>query len=233
MKSLYCAKGTNQPLPVMVGIKPPLSHEHWLNYARMKRCIELKADLGWGEYELRQILRQGNVWSDFPIKGCKLVGTEFKLGDEAQRVDILYIRNDGGLLPCELKIGGTALDTHGQLIRYIADLHFQDINLDCIRCYRKKFTNTVLDATAKDIPGDTFDEFIKKNHIKDRSVRILPKTGIIMYECFKPQLLEAVRYLNEYCGFSIRLIQIKAFVADDWNKDMEDYLFRIDFSDVQ
>ena len=54
-----------------------------------------------------------------------------------------------------------------------------------------------------------------------------------MDEDFKPQLVKAVRYLNECCGFWIRLVQIKAFVADDWNPDMEKYGFRMDFTDVQ
>jgi hypothetical protein len=53
-----------------------------------------------------------------------------------------------------------------------------------------------------------------------------------MDEDFKPQLLEAVRYLNKCCGFSIRLIQIEAFVANAWNRNMEEYGFRMDFTDV-
>ena len=74
---------------------------------------------------LNWFFRGANIWPDFPEKGYRLVGVEFKAGDEEQRVDILYIRDDGALLPCELKIGGTSRDTHGQLIRYIADLQFQ------------------------------------------------------------------------------------------------------------
>ena len=54
-----------------------------------------------------------------------------------------------------------------------------------------------------------------------------------MDEGFKPQLLKAIRYLNEYCGFSIRLIQIEAFVDDNWNSHMTQYKFRVDFTDVQ
>ncbi len=232
-KSIYCVKDPNMDYKFMFGIKP-YEDKYWSDYGSMKCPVGLKKDLGWSEDELKQILRKGNIWQDFPAKGYTLVGAEFKPGDEDQRVDILYIRNDGGLLPCELKIGGKSLDTHGQLIRYIADLYFQDVNLAWVRKYHKeKFLCKIEDDLAQRLQKERFENFITDNYIKDRSVRILPKSGVIMDECFKSQLRNAVRYLNEYCGFSIRLIQVETFVADDWNKEMEDYLFRIDFTDVQ
>ena len=195
-----------------------------------------KTDLGWKEdKQLISIFRRGNIWQDFPAKGYTLVGADFKLGDENQRVDILYIRNDGGLLPCELKIGGRSLDTHGQLIRYIADLHFQEeeVNLAWVQKYHQNFLDTISNSATKHIQDDTFEKFITDNSIEDRFVRVLPRSGVIMDECFKSQLRNAVRYLNEYCGFAIRLIQIETFVADDWSSEKEKYLFRIDFTDVQ
>lgn len=232
-KSIYFIKDPNMPRDFMFGVEPSSLCENWADYACLKRRIGLKADLGWGENQLKQVLRQGNIWQDFPAKGYTLVGAEFKPGDEDQRVDILYIRNDGGLLPCELKIGGESFDTHGQLIRYIADLYFQDVNLTWVQKYHQKFLGTISNSATRHIQGDTFERFITNNGIEDRFVRVLPRSGVIMDEYFKPQLLKAVRYLNEYCGFSIRLIQVEAFVADEWNKEMADYLFRIDFTDVQ
>ena len=232
-KSIYFIKDSNMPYDFMFGIEPSSLRESWADYACLKRRIGLKADLDWGEDQLKTVLRQGNIWQDFPAKGYTLVGAEFKLGDEDQRVDILYIRNDGGLLPCELKIGGKSLDTHGQLIRYIADLYFQDVNFTWVQKYHQKFLGTILNSATMHIQDDTFEKFISDNRIKDRWIRILPKSGVIMDEYFKPQLLKAVRYLNDYCGFSIRLIQIETFIADNWNNEMEDYRFRIDFTDVQ
>ena len=234
MKSLYFIKGVpNMPQPIMFGITPSALCENSADYARMKTRVRLKDDFGWKEDDLKLVLRRANIWPDFPEKGYRLVGVEFKAGDEEQRVDILYIRDDGALLPCELKIGGTSRDTHGQLIRYIADLQFQDINLNWVRNYHKKFLDTITDEATESIHDEGFEKFLKSNDIKDRLVRILPTTGIIMDEGFKPQLLKAVRYLNEYCGFSIRLIQIETFVDDNWNSDMTEYKFRIDFTDVQ
>lgn len=214
------------------GLQPEALSEK--DYARMKRCISLKKDFGWRENEeLRQVIRKGDIWSDFPAKNYALVGVEFEPGDEKQRIDILYIRDDGGILPCELKIGGTSLDTHGQLIRYIADLSNQNVDLDWVI----KANETLLDrfgcTGTQRSWRDQFNRFLETNDIKNKKVRILPKSEIIMDEGFKPQLLKAVRYLNKCCGFWIRLVQIKAFVADDWNSNMEKYGFRMDFTDVQ
>ena len=46
--------------------------------------------------DLRQVIRKGDMWSDFPAKNYALVGIELEPGDEKQRIDILYIRDDGG-----------------------------------------------------------------------------------------------------------------------------------------
>lgn len=70
------------------GLQPEALSEK--DYARMKRCISLKKDFGWRENEeLRQVIRKGDIWSDFPAKNYALVGVEFEPGDEKQRIDIL------------------------------------------------------------------------------------------------------------------------------------------------
>ena len=234
-KTIYGIKDPNMPLDFMFAIDPSSLCENREDYACLNRRIRLKKDLGWREKHLKHLLRQGNIWQDFPTKGYTMVGCEFQPGGEDQRVDILYIRSDGGLLPCELKIGGKSLDAHGQLIRYIADLHFpdEDVNLAWVQKYHQKFLRTISNSATMHIQDDIFEKFIADNGIEEQSVHILPKAGIIMDECFKSQLKKAIRYLNEYCGFSIRLIQVETFVADDWKKEMENYLFRIDFTDVQ
>lgn len=231
-KSLYCL---NDPHigGITFGIKP-YDAKYWPQYGGMKRRIGLKADLRWREVQhLQNVIKKSDIWDDFPAKGYTLVAAEVKAGDEDQRIDILYIRNDGALLPCELKVGGDSNDTHGQLIRYIADLQFQPVNLAWIRRYHEQFLASIGDEGAKHLHSTKFDNFVSTNILEDRFVRLLPKTGVIMDEGFKPQLLKAVRYLNGYCGFSIRLIQIEAYVEETWQPDLEDYLFRIDFVDVQ
>lgn len=78
-----------------------------------------------------------------------------------------------------------------------------------------------------------FENFIADNTIESCVVRILPKTGMLMDEGFTPQLLKAVRYLNGYCGFSIRFLQIEAFSEESWTKGAQDFMYRLDFVDVQ
>jgi hypothetical protein len=164
--SLYCIKAPEMfpDHSFTFGLRPSVLNKK--DYARMKRRISLKKDLGWRENEeLRQVIRKGDIWSYFPAKNYTLVGVEFEPGDEKQRIDILYIRDDGGILPCELKIGGTSLDTHGQLIRYIADLSCQDINLDWVQKANEKFLSKFNNTNR--LPWqDRFDNFLETNDIK-------------------------------------------------------------------
>ena len=193
IKSLYFTKDPNMHPSFLFGIQPsglPALCEK--DYARMKRRIGLKEDLGWQENkDFRQVIRKGDIWSNFPTKNHTLVGVELAPGGEEQRIDILYIRDDGGILPCELKIGGTSLDTHGQLIRYIADLSYQNVDLDWVikanETFLKRFGCTVTQLSWR----DQFNQFLETNDIRNKNVRILPKSGIIMDEDFKPQLLRS------------------------------------------
>jgi len=179
-------------------------------------------------------MRRADIWTDFPARGYSLVNAEFKAGDEDQRIDLLYLRVDGALLPCELKLGGSNnKDAHGQLIRYIADLYYQKIDLAWLRTEHKKFIDSITDSLAQQLHADKLENFLEKHRIEDRFLRILPQTGILMDIEFPSQLLKAVRYLNGYCGFAIRLLQIEAFVDDQWKPESVDYMFRLDFVDVQ
>ena len=212
----------------------PYDAKYWATYMTMKRRVRLKSDFGWGEVShLQNFLRKADIWSDFPARGLTLVNAEFKGGDEDQRIDLLYMRIDGALLPCELKIGGENKDAHGQLIRYISDLYFQKVDLAWAKAANQKLLGTINDPTAKSLHAGKFDKFLADNKIDDRFVRVLPRTGVLMDEGFTPQLLKAVRYLNGYCGFAIRLLQIDTFVEDSWTKECQDFKYRIDFVDVQ
>jgi hypothetical protein len=147
----------------------------------MKKRISLKADLSWGEVsELQNVLRKADMWQDFPARGYTLVNAEFKGGDEDQRLDLLYMRNDGALLPCELKIGGTYKDTHGQLIRYIADLYYHRIDFAWVKDAHQRFVDTITDEVAKGLHSTKFEKFVTSNKIEDRFIRILPQTGILI-----------------------------------------------------
>ena len=61
-----------------------------------------------------------------------------------------YLRQDGAIIPCELKIGGNSKDSHGQLIRYIAALHYRN-PFDLLKDSRNKFVNWLDDPIAQRI----------------------------------------------------------------------------------
>ena len=46
-------------------------------------------------------------------------------------------------------------------------------------------------------------------------------------------MLKSVRYLNEECGFSIRLLRMDAFVAEDWDVNAREFRVRIDITEIQ
>jgi hypothetical protein len=216
---------------ISFGVKPILGD--WNEYHNMSRKIGLK-DFGWDEVrDLQKILGQADFWEDFPAIGLTVVGVEFKAGDEEQRIDILYLRSDGALLPCELKIGGQSKDTHGQLIRYIADLQFQSPNFKWVEALHRKYVAKINGQQWKRIHARKFEAFIAAHKIKDKFIRVLPQSGIIIDEEFPSQLLKAVRHLNDRCGFSIRLIQARAYTTRKWKAGLDDFKFRLDFEDIQ
>ena len=122
---------------------------------------------------------------NFPAMEYTLVRAEFKAGDEDQRLDLLYLRNDGALLPCELKIGGKDRDTVGQLLRYVADLYFQTVDLEWLRRQHDQLVDTFgFKKGIDDIFRSDFDRFITENAIESRHVRFLPRAGVIIDEDF-------------------------------------------------
>jgi hypothetical protein len=134
--------------------------------------VGLKTDLRWREVDhLQNILRKSNIWNDFPDTGLTIVNAEFRRGDEDQRIDILYMRSDGGLLPCEFKIGGTSKDTHGQLIRYIADLNDQNLDLAWVEAANRDFINRMGDGLVQELGSQKFTGFLEQHGIQPSQIR--------------------------------------------------------------
>lgn len=212
----------------------PYAPKYWADYGSMDRKVSLKHDLGWGEVEhLQRTIRQASLWHGFPAEGLALVRAEFKGGDEDQRIDLLYLRDAGALVPCELKIGGVAKDAHGQLIRYLADLHFQHPDMAWVHARHDEFLATIENGASRREHQNTFIEFVQKAGISDRHVRTLPRTGILIDEGFPPQLKKAVRHLNDNYGFSIQMLELRTFTSDDWAPGTWMDMFRIDFVEVR
>lgn len=227
-KSLYYCHDTTPNIGSFWGIKP--YSNKWSDYHNLSRRISLKNNLNWSEVvRVKPIIAKSDLWDDFPANGLTLVGAEIKPGYENQRLDLLYLREDGGLIPCELKIGGDSKDTHGQLIRYMADLNSKIIDMDFLKGCRKSLERW---GDNLGLSEDKFQSFIQNNSITDRCLRLLPATGIIIDEGFPSQMLKAVRFLNSEHGFSVRLLEIRAFVDESWTSQQDEYLMRIDFVDT-
>ena len=145
------------------------------------------------------------------------------------------MRQDGALLVCELKIGGKSKDAHGQLIRYIAHLYYQYYQnpLGLVDESLKRLRKQLSDPVAQNLHKKKYKEFISVNEIDEKSIRFLKRSGLLMDEEFQPPLLNAVRFLNIECGFSIRMIQIKAYVQENWSLNDTPNLFRVDFVDIK
>lgn len=239
-KSLFILKddalsGSSGFSAKFIGIKPD-GKGSANDFAALTTKISLKSDFGWREVQhLQRVFCGADIWQNFPAEGLKFISAEFKGGDEDQRVDILYLRDDGGLYPCELKLGGDSSDTHGQLIRYIADLSYQQVDRQWIVDQRIAYLKRtgVNDEREHLIEETSLRNYFEDLNIEDRHVRLIRNAGIIVDESFKPQMLKAVRYLNEHCGFSIRLLRLDTFVSDTWVAGQAKYLARIDLVEIQ
>lgn len=205
-------------------------------YFSLKRPVRLKDECKWGEVKhLQNIVRKAAIWEGFPARHLRFVTAEISPGDEAQRIDLLYIRNDGGVYPCELKLGGSSPDTHGQLMRYTSDLSFQNIDRMWLEEKHSQYLARIhkKDKQTQQFELQKFKDYLTDNNLEDRHIRLIPRSGIIIDEDFTPAMLKAVRYMNEQCGCCIRLIQVSAFVAEGWKLRSSKFHLRLDFTEVQ
>ncbi len=216
------------------GVTPPQT-ENYDDYYPLKQKISLKDDLGWAEVQdLRPLFEKAGIWENFPAESLEFIFAEMKAGDEDQRIDILYLRDDGGLYPCELKIGGAASDPHGQLIRYMSDLHYQQIDCDWLLDKREDYLRREDKAIPDPRTGrKKLRNYLRERKIEDRHLHVIEKSGIIIDENFRPQVLKTVRYLNELCGFSIRLLRMETYVDETWDTEDEKWYGRVDIVEVQ
>ena len=204
-------------------------------FSALDRKISLKKDLKWQEVKnLQKVFSKAGIWNDFPVQGLKFISAELKGGVEDQRIDILYLRDDGGIYPCELKLGAKEKDAHGQLIRYIADLYYETTDMEWVAKQRLKYLRKQKGSDVREHLLDLakLREYVESRQINTQQIRPVVNSGLIVDEGFKPQMLKAVRYLNDKCGFAIRLLRIAAYVDRKWNINKREYLMRIDVEEI-
>lgn len=209
----------------------PYAAKHQAKYDAMTREVSLVGDVGWDEAQLQINLRRSGIFEGFPIPDVALVRAEFKPGGIDQRIDLLLLSKASELVACELKIRGDYPDSHGQLLRYVADLTFDPWDLDRVRKAHAQYLGTIKDVVAKHLTENQFDQFVSEHCIIASGPLPVRPGGVVIDVEFKEATLAAVRYLNQR-GFEIALIRLRARVPDDWTATSADRWMRLDFEDV-
>lgn len=212
-------------LPRSLGIdldNEPLTERIWLS-----------RDLGWDENnDLHQFLRRVDLWDGVPFADSMLLRRNADGGGERQRVDLLYLSRDGRLLPCEVKIKGESLDSHGQLLRYLADYFYNPWTVQRAAEERQRILDEVKDAYNKKIREEAFQKFVEGLGLRPDALLRADGEGALVDEGFKPQMRTAVRYLNAHCGLRIHLVEIRAKVGKDWQPGTEPDPLRIELVEI-
>ncbi len=185
------------------------------------------------EGDLKEINFDENAWQDimiffdnysnFPAKNLCIISAEESNEDSQQRVDLLYLRSDGKILPAEIKISDNGIDAHGQLIRYMAGFDQDEFSVD-----------SILKTARKKVPENIkiIEEFIKEHDITDKKVMALETTGLLICEKFHKDTITAIRYLNEKTNIDIKMFDIDIFVSDKWDISLDKFLFKAELNEI-
>ena len=226
MKILYYFRDLNSGINGAFGIKPYVETKREL-YEGLSNPVNLKDDLNWKEVsDLLKIIRGADMWDDFPIPGHTLIGADQKFGKEDQRLDLLYMNESAELIAGELKIGGTETDTHGQLIRYIADIEQEEISWEWIYQQRERYLARLPDITSE-IESEKFERF--RNRIYPTLMpRINANKGFILDEEFKSPLVSSINFLRENANLDFTVIKISAFGESGVSATDSEYYLRLE-----
>jgi hypothetical protein len=209
----------------------PYHAKYQAKYDAMTRFVSLDKDVGWDEAKLQIVLRRSGIFKGFPLPDAALVRAEFRPGGIDQRIDLLLLSTAGELVACELKIRGDYPDSHGQLLRYVADLTFDPWDLERVRKAHAAYLGTIKDGVASSLTAEQFDNFIKEHCIAASGPLPVRAGGVIIDVDFKDATRAAVRYLNQR-GFRIELLRLRARVPDNWTATSDDRWMRLDFETV-
>ena len=219
MRTLYFYQDGETTLSF--GVNPPLEEDRRI-YDSMSREISLKKDLDWKERtNIQNIIVKADIWDNFPFNNTTLIAAEIVLDEYNQRVDLMYLTNSGGVLLCELKIGGSSKDVVGQLLRYIAEMSTIDMNLDWIRSKVSRFNNVSLNNLEylSNLHCRKLEKFIRDNDIQN--VNLDWYHGVFIDENPDKRALLALKFLNDNSDFSFQAYSIQMLTTEDWHKDKE------------
>lgn len=159
----------------------------------------------------------------FPAKNLCLISAEVSNESSLQRVDLLYLRSDGKILPAEIKVSDNGRDVHGQLIRYMAGFSKDKFSIE-------KITDMAKNKLKQNLAN--LEDFIDKHRIDDESISILETTGLVICEKFHNDTITAIRYLNEKTQIDIKMFDIDLIVSHKWEKNDDKFIFKIELNEV-
>ncbi len=205
--------------------------------------VSLKSGLHWhSPAALAKVMGSMDSWPGFPEPDLTLITAEVRTGDaEPLRIDLLYLNPNGGIIPVVLKVGGTDLDTHGQVIRQMAGLRMQVLSRDWVMDQRKQFLQRLHDVQGEDGGGPPQEKALaegleafqaKISGIPENDFYLVPGRGILLDEAFPEPLMSAARFLNNEINMALRLIRLEAFVDEDWQPEGGACSVRLEMTDV-
>lgn len=192
------------------------------DYADLSNKVDLK-DIGFNEKVWQNIMIYFDHYTNFPAKNLCIISVEESNKDSLQRVDLLYLRSDGRIIPAEIKVSDNGRDAHGQIIRYMAGFSDDTFTID-----------TILDNANKKIPSNIkhIEKFIDNNSLYNKQLIPIDTSGILICERFHPDTLKAIRYLNEKTNLDIKMFDMDVYVKYNWNKDTKRFIFKIELNEV-
>lgn len=189
-------------------------------YAYLSNKINL-SDINFNEKSWQYIMMFFD--SSFFSENLCLVSVEQSNEGSDQKVDLLYLQSDGKILPAEIKTSNNGRDVHGQIIRYIAGFHGENFTID-----------KILKMAKRKIPENigNINDFIKKNNINENKIELLEKTGLVICENFHNDTTIAIKYLKEIASINIKMFRIELFVEEEWDKEINRFIYRIDLNEI-
>ncbi|MBD3276684.1 MAG: hypothetical protein GF388_00135 [Candidatus Aegiribacteria sp.] len=213
MKTLYFYK--DRGIPMGIGIKPAFDEDKPV-YDSLNRKLSIQSDLCWHERrDMQNVIAKADFWGGFPFDDCQLVAAEIYLEIFMQRIDFLYLTNEGKVQVCELKLGGKEKDTVGQLFRYIEELSYHNIDLNWIKSKAAKYR-----AVSVDSFKFKFDRHCKKliTYIHENditSIELDECTAAIIDEDPDHRALLGAQGANRM-GKDIHVYSMEMLSSDNW-----------------
>lgn len=168
-----------------------------------------KKVLGWNEkYFLHKIVLRSGIWGSLFGPNIEAISIAQEMATaNGQSVDFLFLKQDGSLLPCEVKIAGSKPDSHGQLIRYMAAISNNIPTGDELPRMVLNHLTRIKDVGAMEHLLGIINKFLSKHSLHDKAITYDGRSGILLDTKFRPETLDSIDLLNAN-GFNIQAYEM-------------------------